>query len=212
MPMPHPEGPSAFAISFGEKRLEDVFSALRKLSPSLESDVKKESGQGPLFERMQRASASLSAAAAAVSAGKASGAITRELTLSMGKSFSPANAKAVLAAHSMGLRHLASPEGLGGAIFLHYAAGFRSKMEKAAARGKADAALLASALNLVDTWVRSLLTQSSPDDPDDPIVALASCTDAEDAERWSGKLYIRCVQLTEDERVIDLVMGSFRSG
>ncbi len=202
---------SAYAAGFGERRLEDVFAALRKLSPSLEAEARKESGQGPLFERMMRASACLSAAAAAMGSGKDAGAVGDELSKSMGKSFSVPNAKSLLMAHSQGLAHLASPEGLGGAIFLHHASAFRSKLEAKAAREKADPAVLASALSLVDTWVRSLLMQSSPDDPDDPILALASCQDAADAERWAGKLYLRCVQLTEDERVIDLVIGSFRS-
>ena len=198
---------SAYAAGFGERRLEDVFAALRKLSPSLEREARKESGTGPLFERMARASACLSGAAAAMGPGKDSGTVGKELSKSMGQSYSVPNAKALLMAHSQGLAHLASPEGLGGAIFLHHASAFRSKLEKS----KTDPAVLASALSLVDAWVRSLLMQSSPDDPEDPILALAYCQDASDAERWSGKLYLRCVQLTEDERVIDLVMGSFRS-
>lgn len=201
---------SEYASGFGERRLEDVFAALRKLSPSLESDVRKESGSGPVFERMSRASALLSKAADDLGSGKTGGAVGKEMSASMGKSFSQQNAKALLMAHSQGLSRLASPEGLGGAIFLHHASAFRARLEKAA-HGKADPSVRAAALSLVDAWVRSLLMQSSPDDPDDPILALASCTDEADAERWAGKLYLRCVQLTEDERVIDLIIRSFRS-
>src|SRR5512143_2374259 len=106
MPQDRRAGPSAFAIAFGEKRLEVVFGALRKLSASLESRLRAECLEGPLSARMMRASELLASAASDVSAGKSDDALRAELSVSMGKSYSASNAKAVLLAHSEGLRSL----------------------------------------------------------------------------------------------------------
>ncbi len=206
-----PEAVSGFALAFGEKRLKEVYVALRKLSPSLESEISREAGRGGLFERMGRASAALARLASEVGSGGGEPGMVRELSKSMGKSFSPAYARAVLGAHSQGLSHLATAEGLGAAIFLHFSAGFRKNLVKHAQETKADPEVAASAVQLLDTWVRSLLVQSAPDDPDDPIRGVSSMEDEEAAARWCDRLCLRCTQLTEDERVRTLVLGSFRS-
>jgi hypothetical protein len=209
--MPNEREPSAYAVGFGEKRLAEIFAALGRLSPALSAAVEKEAGSGSLFERMGRASAAIGRIGEEVASGGGEEKVRKELSESMGKSYSPAYVRAVLAAHSQGLAHLATPEGLGGALFLHFASVFRAGVEKHAAASKAEPGVAASALSLVDAWVRSLLLQSSPEDPDDPILALASSPDAEYASKWSVKLFLRCTTLTEDDRVIDLILGSFRA-
>ncbi len=205
-----PEAVSGFALAFGEKRLKEVYLALRKLSPSLEAEVSREAGKGVLFERMGRAAAALGRMASEIGSGAGDPGLAGELSKSMGKSFSPAYARAVLSAHSQGLSHLATAEGLGAALFLHFSAGFRKNIVKHAQETKADPEVAASAVRLLDTWVRSLLMQSAPDDPDDPIRAVSSSEDEESAARWCARLCLRCTQLTDDERVRILVLGSFR--
>ena len=204
------EIPSAYALAFGEKRFADAMRALKKLSPSLEASVSREAGKGGLFERMKGAGTALSRASDGLSS-EESAKILTELKSSLGKSFTIPNARALLKAHAGGLTSLASEEGLGAAILLDHAGRLRKRIEEYSLQNKGDSATLGAAVTLLETWVRSLLTQSSPDDPHDPVRALSSSKDEEDARNWSLRLLGRCSQLSDDEAVQDLLRGALLS-
>ncbi len=206
------EQPSKYALRFAERRLEEVFQSLSKLSPSLSESVRSSAGAGDATERMRRASDAIRAAADAVRReGRPPGAMGKEFEKALGKSYSKGNALAMLSAHAEGLSALSSPAGLGGAILLHHAADLRGHMILRAKEAGTDPEILESALGHLDSWVRSLLMQGSAGDPDDPVRMLAYCRDEEDARRWTGKLIIRCIHYSDDEAVKQLITESFHS-
>ncbi len=204
--------PSEFALGFGERRLEDALGSISRISPALSASVRASSGSGDPLVRMRRASDALRAAAEGIRKdGKADKAIESELRRSLGKSYSKTNVLAMLTAHAEGLLALSTPAGLGGAIFLHEAEGFRKRLIETARVSGADEAAADSALGHLDSWVRSLLLGRQADDPDDPVLMLSSCEDEASAARWAGKLIARCVHGTDDEVVKSLISEALHS-
>src|SRR4030095_8941959 len=73
--------------------------------------------------------------------------IREELSVGLGDSFSRTNVLALLGAHSVGLAHLCTAEGLGQAIFLYYAALYLRNLDEYANSQKAEAKARESALS-----------------------------------------------------------------
>ncbi|MFN7991005.1 MAG: hypothetical protein U0R44_02490 [Candidatus Micrarchaeia archaeon] len=179
--------PMEFWESFGEQRLEAAIRSIAGASPSLSIRVRHAAGAGSLIGRMQRCARELRDVASQLflPGEEELEQVRTELKAVLGPHFSRPNVTGLLMGHATGLAQMASIEGIGQAIFLHYSGIFARHLASFLRENRVDEETAREALSLVRRKVQETLSKSSPDDRN-PVMVIARSAGPSEAAAYVG--------------------------